>query len=179
MTQKPASSPTVDSFPRPPRGLKAIPWRLPIALYRLGLGGLMGNTFLLLTHTGRKSGLPRQAVLEIIQASPAESKFLVVSGFGTRSNWYRNILQDPLVEIQVGNQRIKATARQLEPDEAGEAIVAYAQKHPGNLKALSRLLGYEIDHSPAGYRAFGAQIPVIEFQPRHSSPRPGPATLEA
>ena len=30
-------------FPAPPRGLKAIPWRMPIWIYRLGLGGLMGK----------------------------------------------------------------------------------------------------------------------------------------
>ncbi len=42
----------------PPRGLARIGFRIPIILYRLGLGGLLGTRFLLLTHTGRKSGLP-------------------------------------------------------------------------------------------------------------------------
>ncbi|MFV1949099.1 MAG: hypothetical protein ACC633_04095, partial [Anaerolineales bacterium] len=52
-----------------------------------------------------------------------------------------------------------------EKDLAGNVMVVYAEKFPGNLKTLSRILGYEIDHSPAGYRAFGEQIPVIQFSP--------------
>jgi hypothetical protein len=39
--------------------------RAPIALYRVGLGGLLGKRFLLLEHTGRKSGLTRRTALEI------------------------------------------------------------------------------------------------------------------
>ena len=58
-------------FPTPPRGLKAIPWRMPIWIYRLGLGGLMGKKLLLLYHIGRKSGEQRQAVLELVHIKPA------------------------------------------------------------------------------------------------------------
>jgi deazaflavin-dependent oxidoreductase (nitroreductase family) len=150
-------------FPDPPRGLKTIPWRLPILFYRLGLGCLLGRKFLLLTHTGRISGQPRQAVLEIIEAYPDQGRYLVVSGFGTRSDWYRNILSDSQVTIQVGSKQIKAFAKQLDPALAGEIMVDYAQKYPGNLKALSNLLGYKIEPTPAGYRSFGEQIPVIQF----------------
>lgn len=165
MTINQESSSTMMSFPDPPRGIKAIPWRLPIWLYRLGLGRFLGNKFLLLNHTGRNSGLPRQAVLEIIQAYPSENRYLVVSGFGPGSQWYQNIKIEPGVTIQVGAKRINAIAEQLEKNLAGDAMVAYAEKFPGNLKTLSRILGYEIDHSPAGYRAFGEQIPVIQFTP--------------
>jgi len=78
-------------FPNPPRGGKAIPWRLPILFYRLGLGSLMGKRFLLLNHIGRRSGQSRQAVLEIVQSFPSEGRYLVVSGFGRYSHWYQNI----------------------------------------------------------------------------------------
>ena len=30
-------------FPAPPRGIKAIPWRMPIWIYRLGFGFIMGR----------------------------------------------------------------------------------------------------------------------------------------
>jgi hypothetical protein len=40
--------------------------RAPIWFYRLGLGGLLGHRFVLLTHTGRNSGRPRQVVLEVV-----------------------------------------------------------------------------------------------------------------
>jgi hypothetical protein len=41
--------------------------RLPILLYRLHLGWLLGHRFLLLTHVGRKSGLQRRTVLEVVR----------------------------------------------------------------------------------------------------------------
>ena len=165
MTISPESVNTNMTFPNPPRGIKAIPWRLPIWIYRLGFGWLLGEKALLLTHIGRKSGQPRQAVLEIIQAYPSENRYIVVSGFGSGSHWYQNIKIEPRVIIQVGTEKINAIADQLEKKLAGDAMVAYAEKYPGNLKTLSRVLGYEIDHSPAGYRTFGEQIPVIQFSP--------------
>ena len=159
------NNPSTKQFPKPPRGIKALPWRLPIWIYRLGLGSLMGNRFLLLNHIGRKSGQPRQAVLEVIRSFPAENRYLVVSGFGEASDWYQNIKKGPKVTIQVGRKKIKAIAEQLDPESAGETMVIYAQNNPGAIKTLSGLLGYEIDHTPAGYRSFGKRIPVIQFTP--------------
>ncbi len=165
MTISPESDRTVLSFPEPPRGFNALLWRMPIWLYRLGFGWLLGEKALLLTHIGRKSGQSRRAVLEIIHAYPSENRYLVVSGFGIGSQWYQNIKEEPRVTIQVGSKKINAIAEQLEKKLAGDAMLAYAEKFPGNLKTLSRFLGYEIDHTPAGYRAFGEQIPVIQFSP--------------
>ena len=150
-------------FPSPPRGIKSIPWRLPILLYRVGLGWILGNRFLLLRHKGRKSGKIRTAVLEIIHSMPDAGIYFVVSGFGTRSDWYQNILQDSSVEIQVRRKRFPAQAEQLEPAEGAKILAAYAQKNPGSLQALSKIMGYEIDFSPQGIQDFGQKIPVIQF----------------
>ena len=150
-------------FPDPPRDIKALLWRMPIWLYRLGLGWMLGNKALLLTHTGGKSGQSRQAVLEIIQAYPSENRSQIVAGFNPGSNWYKNIKAEPRVTIQVGKTKIKAVSVQLENNLAGDPLITYDQKHLGKLKTLSRLIGHEIDHSPAGYQVFGEQIPVIEF----------------
>lgn len=150
-------------FPSPPRGLASLPWRFPIWIYRLGLGAFLGEKFLLLTHQGRKSGKLRQTVLEIIQSKPGAAEYFVVSGFGKHSDWYQNILSNPSVKIQVGSRKMSAVARQLSPDQASQAILSYAQRYPKNLKTLSALLGYEIEHTQAGYLAFGREIPVICF----------------
>jgi hypothetical protein len=40
-------------------------FRLPIYLYRLDLGRLLGHRFLLLVHQGRRSGLLRETALEV------------------------------------------------------------------------------------------------------------------
>lgn len=155
-------------FPNPPRNLKAIPWRLPIWIYRLGLGGLLGKRFLLLTHTGKKTGLKRQTVLEVVQIKPADGEYYVVSGFGTRSHWYQNIKANPEVIIQVGYKAMKATAEQLDQQNAGQLMLEYAENYPGNLKALGKMIGYEIDHTPEGYLAFGREIPIFRFSTKTS-----------
>ena len=150
-------------FPQPPRGIKAIPWRLPIWLYRLGLGGLLGSRFLLLTHQGRKTGKPRQNVLEVVRNDQPNNQYYVVSGFGEYSDWYKNISKNPEVYIQLGWKSFPAKAERLVSEEASQIILDYTKEYPGNLKALASLVGYEIEHTEEGYRDFGRQIPVIRF----------------
>ena len=158
----PAGGPGM-KFPKPPRGAKAIPWRMPIWIYRQGMDWLLGSRALLLSHKGRKSGKTRQTVLEIIHHSPGDQTYYVVSGFGAQSHWYKNIQHEPRVKIQVGSKRRDAIATQLEPDEAEWVFFSYAQKHPRALRGLANLLDYELSHSPEGVRSFGREIPVIQF----------------
>ncbi len=150
-------------FPNPPRGLKAIPWRMPILFYKLGLGWMLGSRFLLLSHTGRKSGKIRQNVLEIIHHSPENHAYYVVSGFATRSHWYQNIKKDPRVTIQVGSNHMAADAQRVEPDEAEKIIFAYAQNNRQSIRWLVKILNYDIVHTPDGYQAFGREIPLIRL----------------
>ena len=67
---------------KPPQGLSRFMWRMPIYLYKAHLGWLLGERFLLLTHTGRISGERRQAVLEIIRVDKTKPTYYVASGFG-------------------------------------------------------------------------------------------------
>ena len=57
----------------PPTGLRRRLWRLPIRLYRIGLGPLMGRRIMLLTHIGRLSGKQRQAVIEVLRQLDGET----------------------------------------------------------------------------------------------------------
>lgn len=150
---------------KPPTGFQRLLWRAPIWLYKWHLGPLMGKRFLLLTHTGRKSGQPRQAVIEIDDYDEAANAYLVASGFGRKSDWYRNILKTPQVTIQVGNKKMAAVAEPLSPQESGEAMVAYARKHPKAAKNLTKVLGYELDGSEESYRkAAEEHIPFVRLR---------------
>jgi hypothetical protein len=51
---------------------------LPIYLYRLDLGWLLGHRFLMLVHQGRRSGLLRETVLEVILYDPDTSQSVVL-----------------------------------------------------------------------------------------------------
>ncbi len=152
------------STPQPPRGWKRILWRLPIGLYRIGLGGVLGKRFLLLTHTGRKTGLPRQAVVEVIRYDPAEETYYVASGFGERSDWFRNIQKTPQVTIQVGRRKMPASAERLSPEEAERELLDYARRHPRALRNLARILGYRIENVEEDVHVLAQAIPIVAFR---------------
>ena len=61
--------------PKPPRGLKRLFLRAPIWCYRLELGWIPGKRFLLLTHTGRKSGLEALLVLHLRHVQQARRRY--------------------------------------------------------------------------------------------------------
>lgn len=151
---------------KPPSGLGRLFFRAPIWLYRWGLGWLLGKRFLLLNHTGRKSGLPRQAVIEVIARDEPNGHYYVASGYGTKSDWYQNLLAKPEVTIVVGRKKLAATAVPLSPAESGALLLDYARRHPTALKNLARLVGYETDGSEADVRALGEEglIPVVRFE---------------
>src|ERR1051326_5078584 len=96
-------------------GLLRARWlvRAPVWLYRARLGVLVGPRFLMLEHTGRKSGTRRYVVLEVVE-HPSPGTYLVVSGFGDRAQWFRNIRANPQVRVRTLSRRpAPATARIL------------------------------------------------------------------
>lgn len=145
-----------------PRGLRRLALRLPIWLYRLGLGGLLGQRFLLLSHRGRTSGKLRQTVLEVVQHDQAMGAYIVASGWGEQAQWLQNILRTPEVTIQVGRQRMPAHAVRLPTDQAATALLASAQQHPAAFRALSKLMvGEPLTPDRAGCTRLAAHVPVV------------------
>ena len=120
---------------------------------------------LLLNHVGRKSGLIRQAVLEVVQHDPQSDEYVVAVGFGERSQWYQNILVQPDVDIVVGRRKLEVTAEQLAPQISGEVIVDFARRYPNEAK-LAGLLGFEVDGSEEDYREVGKMLTLIALRPR-------------
>ena len=122
---------------------------------------------MLLNHTGRVSGQPRQNVLEVVDHDEAANTYTVAAGFGKKSDWYKNILKTPQVTIQVGRQKIAMTAVPLEPETSGQAMVDYAHRNPRAAKELMRICGYKVDGSDEDYFILGRDIvPYIILQPR-------------
>jgi deazaflavin-dependent oxidoreductase (nitroreductase family) len=110
-------------FLRWPSGCCGVRWlvRAPIWLYRGGLGIVFGSRLLMLEHTGRTAGARRYAVLEVIDR-PSPGRYVVSSGFGARTQWFRNVQANPHVRVYLGSRRpVPATARLLTPSQAASA----------------------------------------------------------
>jgi len=153
--------------PAPPTGLSRRLWRLPILLYRCGLGPALGGRLMLLTHTGRVSGEPRQAVIEVVGHD--ETGYLAASGFGTGADWYRNLMARPAATIQIGRRSIPVTASPLPAADGGDVMARYAPRHPAAARRLCRLMGFAVDGSAEDYREVGRRVPFVRFVPRAGS----------
>lgn len=151
--------------PKPPTGIRRALFRLPVHLYRWRLGVLLGRRFVLINHVGRTTGLPRQAVVEVVARDAATGAVTVAAGFGAGSDWYQNLLAHPDATIQMGSRTIPVRAAPLTEDQAAEAMVDYACRHPRAARALTRLLGFRVDGTEADYRAVGRRLPMVRFDP--------------
>jgi deazaflavin-dependent oxidoreductase (nitroreductase family) len=119
--------------------------RAPIYLYKLRLGALFGHRMLLLEHTGRKSGARRYAVLEVVD-HPSADEYVIVSGFGERSQWYRNVMVNPHVRVSVGLRRnVSALATPMTRESAEETLDRYAKSHPRTWRTLQQSMAAALD----------------------------------
>jgi proline iminopeptidase len=100
-------------------------WMLDHANRYLSSGGTEGHMYtvtppgyaemtvpsLMLTTTGRKSG--EKFIFPLFYGETGNSYIIVASKGGAPEHpgWYRNLLADPEVEVQVGTKKLKAKAR--------------------------------------------------------------------
>jgi deazaflavin-dependent oxidoreductase (nitroreductase family) len=151
---------------RPPSKALRFGLRLPIWLYRLRLGSLLGNRFLMLTHIGRKSGQPHDTVIEVVQYDKQTDTYCVVSGWGEKSDWYQNIQKDPSVTIHVGTRKFHAHAKFIPFAKAVEIMEAYIRDHPVAFKELSSLfLGERSFPNKEAARRLAEKMPMVAFHP--------------
>jgi deazaflavin-dependent oxidoreductase (nitroreductase family) len=148
----------------PPKGISRIIWRLPVWMYRAHLGRLLTDHFLLLQHTGRKSGQMRYAVLEVVKYDQDTDTYFVAAGFGEKSDWFQNLSKTPRAMIQVGRRKLSVTARRLSVEEAESILLDYARLHPAALRNLARVLGYPLEETQAGYRALAQVVPILALE---------------
>ena len=140
--------------------------RLPVWLYRLRLGLLLGHRFLLLTHIGRKSGLPRQTVLEVVRYDPAANVCVIASGWGETSDWLRNIQKTPAVRITIGLRQFAAKASRLALEEAQQELMDYARRHPMAFRKLAAYKLPSVPNDPAeACRSLAPVIPLFALRP--------------
>ena len=150
---------------KPTRILRAL-FRAPIFLYRINLGFLLGKRFLLLTHTGRKSGQPRQTVIEVVTHDKDTGAYYVAAAWRKKADWYLNILQNPRVKVQVGKRRFEAAANSTSREEAERVLWGYAQKHPVALRELSSMmLGERLEPTRETCGRLAESIPLISLNP--------------
>lgn len=121
--------------------------RAPIWLYRHGLGRAFGHRMLMLEHVGRRSGRPRFVCLEVL-SRPSRDRLVVVSGFGTRSQWYQNLRARSECRVSIAGRRdVRANARFLSDEESAQVLREYQSAHPRAWRHLRHAIERAVDES--------------------------------
>jgi deazaflavin-dependent oxidoreductase (nitroreductase family) len=121
---------------RPGRLALAV-FRLPLPLYRRGWGSLLGHTFLLLVHVGRKSGTIYSSVAMALTYDPATQEAVICSVWGDHADWVRNIRARPALQVRIGRESFTPEQRFLTEDERFDVAVEFRRRHPWRLRLLT------------------------------------------
>jgi F420H(2)-dependent quinone reductase len=108
--------------------------RMHIVLYRMSggvVGGLVsGVPNLLLTTTGRKSGLKRTTPLFFL---PDGGDFVVVASYGGNPRaplWWKNLQADPTGWVEIGNRTFKVQAREASLERKDALWPVFVRHYP-------------------------------------------------
>jgi deazaflavin-dependent oxidoreductase (nitroreductase family) len=135
-----------------------------VPMFRLGLGAWMGTPFggyiMMLKVIGRKSGKVRYAP---VNYAILDGDVFCIAGFGKVSDWYRNLIANPLIEVLMPGGAISGIAEQVED-------------HSLRLRAIRQVLinggfaGFAYGYDPRQasdeqIQASTANVPVIRIRP--------------
>ena len=132
-------------------------------LYAFGLGPLVGRLILLLTTTGRKSGLPRTVPL---QYEVVDGDYYIGSARGARSDWFRNIQANPQVEVRVKSRRFRGVAQPVtDPAQIADFLELRLRRHPVMVGKILELDGLPAKPNRAQLEAYAAQLAMVIIHP--------------
>lgn len=139
--------------------------RVPGWLYRWRAGWLLGGRFLRLGHIGRRTGRRYETVVEVIGHDPG--RWLVMSGFGRDSDWFRNVTASGHAEVTVGRHTYPVAVRELPAREAAAVLAGYEQRNllvaPVVHAVLSRQVGWRYRGETLERERLVRQLPIVEM----------------
>jgi deazaflavin-dependent oxidoreductase (nitroreductase family) len=139
-------------------------FKIPVLYYKLGLGWMLGKRFLLLTTTGRRTGNLRYTPLEF-EYNPQQDWYRIAPGWGGNTDWYKNILHNPHVAVQVGNRKLNAVAESVPAEEAAEFMLKTSRRHPSMDKVWNRWSDKPVDGSRESYLNAARFFPSVRLKP--------------
>ena len=158
------------SMDHPQSGFPRFILKVSLIGYRMGFWRIDDD--MTVTTTGRKSGLPRRAVLSVHRV---DDRWYTLNPFGERAHWYRNILADPVVTIQRHGRIWTARATRL--TDRDEALAFYESLRTASLTDVRWLL--RIHGFPETAEGFADNIESLYFVRWDEVDEPGPPPMPA
>ncbi len=106
-----------------------------MANYKRGFGPT--RVVMLLTTVGRKSGLPRVTPL---QYEEVDGNYYIASARGTDADWFKNIVANPNVHVQVRDREFDAVAEPVTDSlRIADFIELRLHRHPIMIRLIMHL----------------------------------------
>jgi deazaflavin-dependent oxidoreductase (nitroreductase family) len=129
-------------------------------MWRLGFGKWMNiwpdviGQIMVITHVGRRSGVDHKTP---VNYAVVDDEIYCVSGFGKISDWYKNILKDPQVEVWLPNGWWAGIAEDVSDQEQFLPLVRKVMIGSGFAAWLAglypkRMSDIELERKTQGYK---------------------------
>jgi deazaflavin-dependent oxidoreductase (nitroreductase family) len=139
-------------------------FKIPLLFHRIGLDSLIQHWILIITTTGRRSGLPCTTPLGF-SYDLDRGAFIVMSGWEGRTDWYRNARANPRVRVWALGKEFAAVAEPASELEVAPILKDIIQLNPRSINMLSRWSEVEIDGSQESLTAAAPHFPVLLLKP--------------
>lgn len=154
-----------------PRRLRPPDARFFRALYALGLGPIVGRLILLLTTTGRKSGLLRVTAL---QYEEVDGAYCLGSSRGLQADWVRNLMAQPRVGVRVRTRVFEGRAEVVtDPERITDFIELRLRRHPRMVGRILQMDGLPAHPSRSELAAYAAGLAMVIVHPPAGGPASG------
>lgn len=140
-------------------------FKLPIFLYRLQLGWLLGKRFVQITHIGRRSGKVHRTVLAVLRFDEKTREIFAVSAW-KGSDWYYNIQALPALQVESSFVRYIPAQRNLSPEEITTTFIEYRRQHPIFSRMVCRIPGWKWNSSYEEFLELARTLHGVAFRPK-------------
>ncbi|MFQ5343399.1 MAG: nitroreductase family deazaflavin-dependent oxidoreductase [Anaerolineae bacterium] len=134
--------------------------RFMLLMWRLGLGSWInfwpdvGGRIMVIIHTGRKTGIRRHTP---VNYAVVDGEIYCTAGFGAISDWYRNIMANPQVEVWLPDGWWAGMAEDITDSEERTALlrqvlIASGFAAPAAGVYPKRMTDQELEAATANYR---------------------------
>jgi deazaflavin-dependent oxidoreductase (nitroreductase family) len=138
-------------------------FKLPVFLYRLRLGWLLGKRFMQITHVGRRSGKVRRTILAVLWFDDKTKEIYAVSAW-KGSEWYYNIQASPALQLETGFERYVPVQRSLSPEEITAAFIEFRKKNPIFSRMICRIPGWKWDSTYEEFLELARTLRGVAFR---------------
>ena len=150
-----------------PNALQKFFFKFPVWFAKIGFGGwekLIGAEWMLITTVGRKSGKPRETMVDVMDYDAAADTYYIEAAYGDRADWYKNMQAHPVFEARVGRRKFQATAAPLSNEGAGEMMVLFFRKKPAYTRSVMAMVGMKFEGEDE-LRALGSKLTLLAVNP--------------